>query len=400
MTKVLSLLFLLIIFGTSVLTFDGFDQKNTLKSIFMIFRHGDRTPQKYPTDFYPKDPYLYYDFSPVGYGGLTNVGKKREYELGASLRKRYNKFLNQTYHKSDISVVGSNMERTKMSSLLVLAGLYPPKGQQVWEDSMKWQPIPINYIPSGISLYIKATSLCPTYKSEYKLVNDSAEYKKDLSQFDELMRNLYDLTGREMKDSGDIIHIYHTLTAEMSMGLPLPEWTKPYYPNGPLINGSLFYYKSRSYTPKLRKLNGGMFLRKIVNDMNIDKDRKSKERPKINLYSVHESNIAAVLYALDLWKYRMPEYSCGVIFELHEKDSKQFIKILYYKGIPSEYEVQVIPGCTEYCPVEEFLNIYKDVLPDDLLETCYGPPSDSLLIPKSANPVEWMYAQLRDWFSY
>jgi hypothetical protein len=34
-----------------------------------------------------------------------------------------------------------------MSALSNLAGFYPPKGQQIWEKEINWQPIPVHTIP-------------------------------------------------------------------------------------------------------------------------------------------------------------------------------------------------------------------------------------------------------------
>lgn len=32
-----------------------------------------------------------------------------------------------------------------MSALLLLAGLFPPDPSQVWDEELKWNPIPINF---------------------------------------------------------------------------------------------------------------------------------------------------------------------------------------------------------------------------------------------------------------
>lgn len=48
---------------------------------------------------------------------------------------------------------------------------------------------------------------------------------------------------------------------------------------------------------------------------------------KIYLYSGHETNVAAVLKALQLYRPHVPEYSSGVILELHEINSEYYIKV-------------------------------------------------------------------------
>lgn len=92
---------------------------------------------------------------------------------------------------------------------------------------------------------------------ELARVKNTDEYKKDLARFDEVKKNLTILTGRDMSDVYNIYRLYLTLIAESSMNLPLPEWTKPYFPEGPINDAALFEYRTQSYTTALKKLNGG-----------------------------------------------------------------------------------------------------------------------------------------------
>ena len=60
----------------------------------------------------------------------------------------------------------------------------------------------------------------------------------------------------------------------------------------------------------------------------------------------------------------------------------------------------MLPGCEEYCPYEDFVKLTKDVVPDDIMEACLGPPENSLLVPKGEDPVKWMYGKFRSWFQF
>ena len=45
-----------------------------------------------------------------------------------------------------------------MSLQLVLAGMWPPTGQQIWWPSLNWQPIPFNFMDQdkvGVTLNYK-----------------------------------------------------------------------------------------------------------------------------------------------------------------------------------------------------------------------------------------------------
>lgn len=141
--------------------------------LFQFFRHGSRTPEV--QDLYPNDPYDLETFQPMGLGQLTNVaqifknrpyfetnffqiGKKRAYKLGKVLRKRYNDFLGDIYYPNNVLARTTDFDRTKMTALLVLAGLYPPSPVQKWNDDLDWMPIPYHF-ERGEHDYVKRSEL-------------------------------------------------------------------------------------------------------------------------------------------------------------------------------------------------------------------------------------------------
>lgn len=77
-------------------------------------------------------------------------GKKQEYDLGLRLRKEYNDFLTEYYMPDEVYVLSSYAERCHMSAQLLLAGLFPPEKEQVWNTEILWQPVPIHDIPRNL----------------------------------------------------------------------------------------------------------------------------------------------------------------------------------------------------------------------------------------------------------
>lgn len=46
-----------------------------------------------------------------------------------------------------MSAKSTDIIRAKESLQLVLAGVFPPKGPQVWNETVHWQPIATTYLP-------------------------------------------------------------------------------------------------------------------------------------------------------------------------------------------------------------------------------------------------------------
>lgn len=71
------------------------------------------------------------------------------------------------------------------------------------------------------------------------------------------MRQLTEWTGKNISTPWDMYYIYHTLMAESSLGLTLPEWSHAIFPNGELLNATIFSYNIANSTPLLKRLYGG-----------------------------------------------------------------------------------------------------------------------------------------------
>lgn len=335
-----------------------------LKMVNVLFRHGDRTPDNNGYEMYPNDPYIKYDFYPMGLGQLTNSGKRREYKIGEMLRSRYDKFLGKIYSPETVSAFSSDYDRTKMSLELVLAGLFPPAAIQRWNPNLNWQPVSTRYVKRIDDNFFLSDS-CPLYKAYYEQVLALPEVKKGLSKFNDLMKYLTVKTGSNITKPLDLFYLYHTFMSEYSMGLSLPDWVGDLFPYGELWNGTVFAYDVANYNIRLRRLYAGPYIRTINADMQAYANGSVENLKKIYLYSGHETNIAALLYALGIFFPHVPEYSSSIITELHQIDGKYYVKVLYYLGIPTKVQEMQLPGCEVLCPFEKYLKLTADVIPSD-----------------------------------
>ena len=69
------------------------------------------------------------------------------YSLGLKLRQLYPDFIPEYYFPEDVKVLSSYADRCLMSAEALLAALFPPKGKQIWNENLLWQPIPVHYVP-------------------------------------------------------------------------------------------------------------------------------------------------------------------------------------------------------------------------------------------------------------
>uniref|UniRef100_A0A8R1IYD1 Acid phosphatase n=1 Tax=Caenorhabditis japonica TaxID=281687 RepID=A0A8R1IYD1_CAEJA len=137
----LLLLFLLLLHGTTAILHKEVDlpaDVNTLEYVHTIWRHGDRTPAEL---LFPQDISKW----PEGVGELTARGAAQQYRLGQWLRKRYGKWLGDRFEINAVYVRSSDYNRTLMSAMANMAGLFPPK--QPIGDGLLWQPVPVHTRP-------------------------------------------------------------------------------------------------------------------------------------------------------------------------------------------------------------------------------------------------------------
>ncbi|KAL6447438.1 hypothetical protein ACFW04_001558 [Cataglyphis niger] len=333
-----------------------------LELVQVVMRHGERTPLFKET--YPKDPYNESTYEPWGIGQLTNQGKLTEYRIGTMLRQRYNHFLESIYHPRDIYAVSSDTDRTKMSLQLMLAGLYPPDTIQMWNPDLPWLAIPTHYMPKRVDMLLKPEG-CSIYQTALAEVKKMKEIRDKIAVHKDFFKFLSEKTGLVIEEPLLVYEIYNLLTAQKTMNLTLPEWcTDEVYRK--MQDLMVLEYEIRSYTTQLKRLNGGMLIKKFIDNMNA----KSIPR-KMYVYSGHEVNLAAFARAHNISEPKIPGYGSMFIFEkMRDEESNFYIRIILWTGSTEKLLTIKLAGCDEICPLKTYLELVREIIPSDVEVTC------------------------------
>lgn len=211
----------------------------------------------------------------------------------------------------------------------MLAGLYPPKGVQLWKEDLKWQPIPYNYMPKKHDKIFFA-SFSKENRLLYKNHIETQEHKKYLDSQKELLEYLRVHSGFTLKELGHAFKLFFILQSQISAGLTLPIWTRSIYPK-PLEDLVLKYYKCLTTNDIMKQYAAGFLLERILKEIGLKIRGKLGEDLKICLYSGHELNIAFLLILFGFEMTKVPPFVSHIIFELHCIQKEFFLKVRFSK---------------------------------------------------------------------
>lgn len=333
----------------------------TLIKAFIGFRHGSRAPGwTFESDTYKNSIDKFY---PDGINKLTTTGKQESYVLGERLRERYDEFIGPIYKSEEVKVQTTLMDRTMMSGQIVMASFFPPQGYQVWNDELKWQPIPIypEYIfneSNGAScpryrleafksLHIKFTELNPTDKeSVMHVVSHSGESSSTKP---------YEVFAR----------VWDTVYFHDRANLPLPEWLKSVYPEKmtsaalELVKGFIF---GSEVQRQLLLYNYALALRDFF---------YSEDGKKLDIHSWHDLNNVALLKTVGIDADVYPEPASCVVVELHERRGQKYYEVYYYDSHKSMQPRQLEMECGMSCPIEEIHKLVDEFVVNNYKELCH-----------------------------
>lgn len=346
-----------------------------LKLVQVLSRHGARTP----LTVWDSDPHK--DFwVKQGLGQLTNEGKKQHLELGQLLRKKFEKFLNTEYVPSQVLVNSTNKDRTLMSGLSNLAGLYPPVGNQVWNDKLGWQPIPIHTKPKQVDYFLDTDSTCPRWSQLYAEAQQTPGMKAIDTENAELYKKSQNETGYEVTGIFTLNDVYDTFHIEHGLNMSIPSWVTPaIYQQLDNLTNVVFSWKF--HNKEMLRLKGGPILKQMLNYINDTISGHNKDS-QLYMYFAHDFLLAAVLMELGVFDNIAPPFASSILLELYATSATDHAVKWSYRnatavGSGADYHPLTIPNCERpagmdhtLCPLDKFTQLMSDYIPGDIVKEC------------------------------
>jgi lysosomal acid phosphatase len=369
-----------------------------LRTLFVLHRHGDRTPIR----TYPRDPYNDPKYWPDGWGELTVPGKKRLYALGKFLRRRYADFL--TDNPLEVKIRSSGASRCLNSVQCLLAGAYKPTGRYVIDPELNWQPFPVMTQPRIHDPMLNPQSACPAAERELNQIRNSPAVIAYREKSKQLMEYLTLNTGENVTDLTTAEYIHDDLIVERAHGYQLPAWANDnVLTELQALSDATFYFDGM--TPKIQRFRTGVFFKDLkhhLNERSGPKDapiRLGHQTPdyqhmhglglpedghpkSFHLYSTHDTMVSVVLQALGVFNMKAPPYAATIIFEHLQRENENLIRVFYLNETATE---KMYPLTVKGCPVDgknpcsmsSFLKAMKPLIVDDWNAECNSEDNDS-----------------------
>ncbi|KAE8596915.1 hypothetical protein XENTR_v10016281 [Xenopus tropicalis] len=348
-----------------------------LKFAVILYRHGDRSPiATFPNDNHTEDSW------PDGFGQLTKLGKQQQYELGRYLRTRYARFLNASYRPSEVYVRSTDIDRTIMSAQANLAGLFQPAGDQIWNSSIFWQPIPVHTVSkTEDKLLLMPFSNCPLYEKLVKETFSSKEYHQLVEPYLDFLNILSKNTGFSIEQLSQFgaWTTYDALFCETIHNYSLPTWAsketmnKLQHLSEIILSANYGIYRHQEKS----RLQGGVLLNSIIQNITNMKETPSFQR-RILIYSAHDTTVFGLHTALNVSNGKLIPYTACHLFELYQDEQGQYSIEMYYRNDSAvEPYPLTLPGCAFSCPLHQFIELTSPIITQDWEEECGLSPKDS-----------------------
>ncbi|XP_044761304.1 testicular acid phosphatase homolog [Coccinella septempunctata] len=310
-----------------------FTNCDKLLAVTSLVRHGERLGSY--EGFDPNDPNIDIRMENPS-DQLLNLGVEELYNVGLWLRHHYSDFLRLKYDPKEIYVQSIDFDRCLMSAGALLAGLYPPVGDEVWNRNIPWQPVPIHTTPNKVDILLQ-WSACPYYTIQSR---KALELQKKISEENaELFKFLTEKTGSPMNLSSTLL-LYNVLEGEKLINLTLPLWTHGVIRDiKPLVEVS---FVVDTIDKRLKILRAGPLVHRLLEQF--DRAISGKKfgttddiYRKMMLYSTADMTVYYLADSLNVDNFGIVNYGFSIYFELWEADNGTHYVDVFFRNSTDVY---------------------------------------------------------------
>ncbi|KAL0879706.1 hypothetical protein ABMA27_003421 [Loxostege sticticalis] len=330
---------------------------------FLVHRHGDRTPIDGWAS-YSNDPEKLVELSePYGYGQLTNVGKRRGYQLGQSIRTRYNDLIAPQYNRSEVYIRSTDSTRAKMTILSALAAIYPPL-ENIWDD-INWTPVPYTTAPPLYDFNL-AYANCPAFIKNYnKLMVAPSKSMTNTSRKISVLSILSKHSGVDLLQSPGLAYaVYDVYTSQISLGIPVDPEIQAIWPEVEKIAGEAVEvaFGDKNFIA----LQAGVLLNefyKAACDI-----ISGVDSTRVRIYSAHDFNVFSLIFVTKIVnKQGVPKYGSAYALELRRvMETDKYVVVPVYLPSPGEDFIHLeVEGCGTVCDYQQFVDITSEYALDE-----------------------------------
>ncbi|KAL0151824.1 hypothetical protein M9458_052825 [Cirrhinus mrigala] len=120
------------------------------------------------------------------------------------------------------------------------------------------------------------------------------------------------------------------------------------------------------------RLQGGLLLDQIIKNLSNAAEPDSKQKVKMIVYSAHDTTIVALQEALNVSNGLQPPYASCHLIELYQEENGAFSVEMFCRNdtnVSEPYPVS-LPRCSQSCPLQDFVNLTREVIPQDRKKEC------------------------------
>jgi len=174
---------------------------------------------------------------------------------------------------------------------------------------------------------------CPRYFEALEEVFKRPEVIAETEPYEQMFRELTNLTGKAIQSAEDINSLYITLLAEQEFGYKLPDWAKDYFPDRMQFLAEQSYVYN-AYTPEMQKIKGGPFLKRMYKEMVAKRAGSLKPKDRgMFIYTGHDWTVGNILMALGMQALRKRNhFKYGI---------KRYLKKTYIRSVIRTHKLAV-----------------------------------------------------------